>query len=76
MLQKMAANVKTKRYLCGHCNEWLSKTSYYNHRKLYYDTKARNWSTNCVGRDDDDWEDFRFGDDVPSPDKVFCLTSG
>lgn len=37
-----------KRLFCGHCNEYLSKTHFYAHKRLYYDSILRKWSSERV----------------------------
>lgn len=34
----------TKRFFCGHCNQNLSKTVFYQHRRLYYNIALNEWS--------------------------------
>ena len=36
-----------KRYFCGHCDQSLSKTVFYQHRRLYYNAESKKW---CKGR--------------------------
>ena len=38
-LRKMAkiVNSKSKFVYCGHCDEEVSRTKYYTHKRLYYD---------------------------------------
>ena len=48
------AIVNRKRYYCGHCDEYLSKTVYFQHRRLYFEVKCQKWSKKrlfaCAGR--------------------------
>lgn len=45
-----------KRFHCQHCNEKISKTLYFEHKKLYYSVATREWQ--CVTqRSDPDGED-------------------
>lgn len=37
-----------KRYFCEHCEQELSKTSYFKHKKLFYDKKCRAWKKERV----------------------------
>ena len=37
------SSTKSKWYFCEHCDEFISKTLYYKHRKLFYDRKAKKW---------------------------------
>lgn len=34
-----------KRFHCGHCGEKISKTLYYQHKKLYYSSSTNTWSS-------------------------------
>jgi hypothetical protein len=34
-----------KRFHCGHCGEKISKTLYYQHKKLYYSSSTNSWSS-------------------------------
>jgi hypothetical protein len=41
----MADNeVVSKRYFCGHCSKELSKTRFFQHRRLFYNRKTKEWS--------------------------------
>ena len=33
------------RYYCGHCCRFLSKTLFYQHKRLYYDRLSKKWSS-------------------------------
>ncbi len=35
---------RTPKYWCGHCDKVLSKTTFYQHKKLYYDSTKSVWS--------------------------------
>jgi len=48
-----------KSYFCGHCKEEVSKTLFFQHRKLYYDKRSREWKTERV-TPNDLGEDFDF----------------
>ena len=37
-----------KTYFCGHCSKELTKTLFFQHRKLFYDRKTRKWSQQKV----------------------------
>jgi hypothetical protein len=54
-------------YLCEHCGEKVSKTVYYQHKKLYYDKTTETWmrqETSSVATDDTVFvNDFCFSDD-------------
>ena len=57
-------------YYCEHCGEKVSKTLYYQHKKLYYTVDSQQWEKNpdevsqhAVGADtEEDHEDFTFSD--------------
>lgn len=49
-------------YYCGHCKEEVSKTLYYQHRKLFYDSELNIWA-DCTSEDPrtvDSETDFSF----------------
>ena len=64
---------KRRNYRCEHCGERLSKTVYYQHKKLYYNKSTRRWLQRKTGdatskvqppRDGDrTMSDFQFSDD-------------
>ena len=60
-----------KRYLCGHCNEFVCKTIYHKHKQLYYNKEAKKWCTERVV--DLTSEEFSFEDDDPGTWTVACL---
>ena len=33
-----------KRFYCGHCDEKISKTLYYQHKRIYYNSKTHKWN--------------------------------
>ena len=37
-----------KLYFCGHCQESVSKTLYFQHRAIYYDKRAKQWAKDRV----------------------------
>ena len=60
----MAANIEAANqslFYCGHCNERLSKTQFYKHKKLFYDRKNKKWLKDSTYDDVD--EEFEFSDD-------------
>lgn len=34
-----------KRFHCGHCNEFVCKTVYFQHKRLHFDKEKNEWST-------------------------------
>ena len=35
---------KQSRVFCGHCNEYLSRATFWRHRRLYYDVHSERWT--------------------------------
>ena len=35
---------RTKRFYCGHCDQEVSRTTLYAHKRLYYNRTTREWS--------------------------------
>ena len=58
-----------KRFHCQHCNEKVSKTLYYQHKKLYYNEDTKSWSKESPSQLEDnksEGEEFTFSDsDTP-----------
>ena len=54
-------------YHCDHCGEKVSKTVYYQHKKLYYDKTSETWmqqeDTSSATTDVNTMNDFCFSDD-------------
>lgn len=34
-----------KRHFCGHCQDYVSKTVYHLHKRLYFDTISKKWAS-------------------------------
>lgn len=51
-----------KLYLCKHCNQRVSKTLYYRHKRLYYDRSLKSWQKQVVPYVEDDFN-FSSGSD-------------
>ena len=57
------------KYLCGHCNQKISKTLYYQHKKLFYSASTKSWKKEIKGItqrkevNSPEPQDFRFSDD-------------
>ena len=32
-----------RRYYCQHCGEYILKTLFYQHKRLYFDSRSRKW---------------------------------
>jgi len=43
----MSSAVGSKRH-CGHCDQRLSKTVYFHHKRLYYDKSNKQWSSKQI----------------------------
>ena len=39
-----------KNLFCPHCDEMVSKTTFYRHKKCYYDSRAKRWTKTTVNR--------------------------
>ena len=48
----MSVAENPSRLHCGHCDEYLSKTVYYQHKRLFYDRRSKKWSKHQVYGDD------------------------
>ena len=50
------------KYVCGHCDQELSKTQFYKHKKLFFHRKRRLWQYDQLSDPRDSTrEDFDFG---------------
>ena len=70
----MALETRTPtRYFCGHCNRQLSKTLFFRHKRMFFDRKARKWSSVKVISDDTTSEPFTLtsSDDDSSDEEDF-----
>ena len=58
----MMASSTTKRYFCDHCEQELSKTSYFKHKRLFYDRTSERWQKERVHYNDssEDFKEFEF----------------
>jgi hypothetical protein len=52
------ASTTAKRYFCDHCEQQLSKTTYFKHKRLFYDRKSESWKKERVHYTDSS-EDFK-----------------
>ena len=57
-----ATAMESKRFYCGHCDEKVSKTLYYQHKKLYYCSTNKSWIRPSRTTSPDPPEDFRLSD--------------
>ena len=46
----MSSKVPTKRIYCGHCESWLVRSTFYRHKRNYFDTKNQEWITRDMTR--------------------------
>ena len=69
-----AGRNKTERYYCGHCKERVSKTLYFNHKRLYYDPSLQQWKNDAQEAKRDEDQEFTFSDSEDS--EVGTLTKG
>lgn len=52
-----------KRQYCGHCKEYISKTVYHQHKRLYFDKVSKKWASHRFFFEDDSGIDsFKPGD--------------
>ena len=56
-----SSSVKSKaKYFCGHCDQVHSKTLFFQHKRIYYDSTKSEWSKQRVSKfgciDDFDFE--------------------
>lgn len=62
-MAERSSSTGAKRYFCEHCEKELSKTSYFKHKKLYYDKKCRTWKKERVHyRAEVDLDEFEISD--------------
>ena len=67
---------QSKRFLCGHCDTNLSKTAFYQHRRLYFDTRLNKWSKTRVFRPRDDLNEPSFSVSIEDfADEPSCSSS-
>ena len=68
--------MSSRKYLCGHCNEYLGKTLYYKHKQVYYSQEAKRWCAEPVRDDESSSNHFTF-DDICSTGKItVCMGVG
>lgn len=54
-----------KRFHCGHCGEKISKSLYFEHKRLYYSSHSNTWDEVQVTKREEPFEDFTFSDSEP-----------
>ena len=50
-----------KKYFCDHCNALVSKTLYFKHKKLFYDSHLKIWKSKRIAPTTE--EEFVLNDD-------------
>ena len=50
------------RFFCGHCGEKISRSLYFQHKKLYYTPESQQWERTLQNEHDSVQEDFTFSD--------------
>ena len=61
------------RYYCGHCQEKISKTLYFTHKRLYYNCDTGEWVRKCdlePASPEPIIEEFTFPDDDNSVSEI------
>ena len=58
-LEIIMATKSRKRVFCPHCNDYISRSLYYQHRHLYYDEDRSIWCGNADS-DDNNLQDVSF----------------
>ena len=58
----MENNRQKRDYWCQHCRKELSKTTYFQHKMLYYDPATNRWAENSTVDVHDTYEDFKMSD--------------
>ena len=61
---------KNSRLFCQHCEEKVSKRTYYNHKRLYFDRKTRRWSKTRLFISDTNAEHTTHADNVTESTEV------
>ena len=65
-----------KRFHCGHCSQKISKTLYYEHKKLYYSTVENVWVKKTkIDSTNDLQEEFDFSDTDGELHKLTLVTT-
>ena len=60
----MASLCRRSKHFCGHCNKKLSKTLYFKHKKLYYNSRNKCWRSKRAFLCSDDVVEFNMDDNV------------
>ena len=77
-IEMSMANTTSKRYFCEHCEQQLSKTSYFKHKRLYYDRKSETWKKERVHYTDssEDFNEFQVAESCQGCDSSNHETFG
>ena len=46
VMSSNSSSSRNKRVRCPHCDEFLSRSSYYQHKQLYFDETLQKWKDN------------------------------
>ena len=78
-----SSSTSKKVYYCEHCKQELSKTLFFSHKKLYYNTRLRKWQKQRVKVVERDFtlfesggggecsDEFIFSDHSSDPEGIF-----
>ena len=69
VLKNFTITSKDTSYFCGHCKEYLGKSTFYKHKKRYYNHSSRTWqlinsAKTCGATLLIDQDDILFDDDL------------
>lgn len=61
---------KIGRYYCGHCKQALCKTTFHQHKRLYYDRLSKKWSSSRIN-----YSEFEASQMPGSSSTAFAISS-
>lgn len=67
----MASLKENRKYFCGHCKMNLSKTTFFSHKKIYFDKHNNCWKSKATQVTKETDDDFIF--DGSESDGKFML---
>ena len=50
--------MSARKYYCGHCETYVSKTLYFKHKRMYYERHSKTWKSTRVLPTNHDFEDY------------------
>ena len=56
----MEGGLGEKRFHCDHCGEKISRSLYFEHKKLYYSSTSNTWKKELFPKRTEQFEDFIF----------------